>query len=46
MNIDCCSLVLVVGVGQSAENGRRCSKLNMIIEDYIDSFTFKEHVDF
>lgn len=38
MNIESCSVVLMVGVGQSAENGRRCSKINMIIEDYIDSF--------
>lgn len=38
MNIESCSVVLVVGVGQSAETGRRCSKINMIIEDYIDSF--------
>lgn len=46
MSIESCSVVLVVGVGQSAENGRRCSKLNMIIEYYIDSFTFLKNVDF
>lgn len=41
MSIESCNVVLVVGVGQSAENGRRCSKINMITEDYTDSFLKK-----